>query len=170
MAIGLNGMRLVRRGVASSALIRRGSGISIATSAGVSLLTPTAGRIYVTEGMCRSWLTSLPTAILALFLLGFPCRSMMMYLQAPAHHDCCENCGNAPQAPSQGCQTLCAASAVNILLQSVDAATDGVPADSGLVDVLTSDLVFPAGLVAEPTTSLSFGSPPLYLQHASLLI
>lgn len=170
MVIGWNAMRLVRCGFPASVLIPRASGISIATSTVVSLLTPTAGRIYATKGMSRSWLTPLPTAILALFLLGFPCRSMMMYLQAPAHHDCCEDCGKAPQAPSQGCQTLCAASAVDILLQSVDGATAGGPADSRLVDVPTSDLVFPAGLVAEPTTSLSFGSPPLYLQHSSLLI
>jgi hypothetical protein len=120
--------------------------------------------------MSRSWLTSLPTAILALFLLGLPCRSMMMYAQAPAHHDCCDDCGDAPKAPSQGCQTLCAASAANILLQSMDGAITGVPADAEPVALAASDLVFPVGLVAEPIASLAVGSPPLYIQHASLLI
>jgi hypothetical protein len=137
---------------------------------GVSLLTHIAGRIYATNKMSRSWLTSLPTAILALFLLGLPCRSMMMYAQAPAHDDCCEDCGDAPKAPSQGCQTLCAASAVNILLQSMDGATTGVPANAEPVALVASDLLFPVGLVAEPIASLSVGSPPLYIQHASLLI
>jgi hypothetical protein len=129
-----------------------------------------AGRIYATNKMSRSWLSSLPTAILALFLLGFPCRSMMVYLQAPANDCCHDDCGNASKAPSPGCQTLCAASAANILLQSLDSATTGVPAGSGLVELLASDLVLPPGSVAEPTDSLAFGSPPLYLQHASLLI
>jgi hypothetical protein len=120
--------------------------------------------------MSRSWLTSLPTAILALFLLGLPCRSMMMYAQPPAHHDCCDDCEDAPKIPSQGCQTLCAASTVNILLQSMDAATTGVPADAEPVALIASGLLFPIGLVPEPVASLSFGSPPLYIQHASLLI
>jgi hypothetical protein len=128
-----------------------------------------SGRIYATKKMSRSWLTSLPTAILALFLLGFPCRSMMMYLQAPAHN-CCDNCGDAPKAPSPGCQTLCAASAVNILLQSLDGVTIGVPVGPGLVDGVADGLVFLPGAVAESTVFLSVGSPPLYLQYASLLI
>jgi hypothetical protein len=119
--------------------------------------------------MSRSWLTSVPTAILALFLLGFPCRSMMVYLQAPAHH-CCDDCGNAPRVPSQGCETLCAASAVNILLQSLDGATTGVPVDAGLVDLIASELITPPGLAIAPIAPLSVESPPLYLQHASLLI
>jgi hypothetical protein len=81
--------------------------------------------------MSRSWLTSLPTAILVLFLLGFPCGSLMMYMQAPAQH-CCGDCGDAPQTPPPGCRTLCAASSVTILLQSMDV-TAGVPLDAGLL-------------------------------------
>lgn len=136
----------------------------------MSLLTHIAGRIYATNKMSRSWLTSLPTAILVLFLLGLPCGSMMMYAQAPTHHNCCDDCEDAPKIPSQGCQTLCAASAVNILLQSMDAATTGVPADAEPVALAASDSEFPVSLVTELIASLSVGSPPLYIQHASLLI
>jgi hypothetical protein len=119
--------------------------------------------------MSRSWLTPFPTAILVLFLLGFPCRSMLVYLQAPAH-DCCEDSNDSPQTPSPGCQTLCAASNVRILLQSVDHATIGVPADAVPGDLVADDLVSYRGAGAEPTVFLPIGSPPLYLQHASLLI
>ncbi len=117
----------------------------------------------------RNWLKVLPTAILVLFLLGFPCRSMMLYLQAPAH-DCCEDSQKTPQTPSQGCKTLCAASAVRIVVQSSDDAMTGVPADAVAVDLIASDLLFPSQSVVEPTVSLPIGSPPLYLQNASLLI
>jgi hypothetical protein len=52
----------------------------------------------------------------------------------------------------------------------MDGAITGVPADAQPVALVASDLVFPLGLVAEPIASLSVGSPPLYIQHASLLI
>jgi hypothetical protein len=118
--------------------------------------------------MSRSWLTSLPTAILVLFLLGFPCGSLMMYMQAPAQH-CCGDCGDAPQTPPPGCRTLCAASSVTILLQSMDV-TAGVPLDAGLLAQAPMDVLVPPGPAVEPGVPFSVGSPPLYLQHASLLI
>jgi hypothetical protein len=122
--------------------------------------------------MSRCWLTPLPTAILALFLLGLPCRSMMLYMQAPAApaHHCCEDCDESPRAPSQGCKTLCVASAAQFVLQSADDSMTGVPADSGLVDLIAPDPVILPVAPAEPAASVPLGSPPLYLQHSSLLI
>jgi hypothetical protein len=147
------------------------SGTSIATFVNVSLLTGMTHRIYATGKMSRCWSTVLPIAILVLFLVGFPCRAMMMSLQAPAHH-CCEDCGDTPrpQAPRSGCETLCVASGATALLQAADGAAPGVPVDIGLVELVATDAVFPAGFFVEDAVSLAVESPPLYLQHASLLI
>jgi hypothetical protein len=139
----------------------------------VSRLTRMPKRICATDWMPRRWLTPLPTAILALFLLGFPCRSMMLYMQAPSGpaHDCCDDhCDEAPLAPSQGCQTLCVASDAQIILNSADDSTIGVPAGFGPVDPITPDPLILPGVTAAALAPAMLGSPPLYLQHSSLLI
>jgi hypothetical protein len=122
--------------------------------------------------MSRSLLTPLPVAILTLFLLGFPCRAMMLYMgapEAPAQH-CCEDCDESPQAPSQGCQTLCVASGTRIVLHSADDSTTGIPVDSGLVEWIAPDPLILPTASSEPTVSVALESPPLYLQNSSFLI
>jgi hypothetical protein len=122
--------------------------------------------------MFRYWLTPLPAAVLALFLLGFPCRSMMLYMQAPeepAHH-CCGDCDESAKAPSQGCHTLCVASGARIVLHSVGDSLAGAPADCGPIDPVAPNPWIPAGPVVESTVPATLGSPPLYLRHSSLLI
>ncbi len=123
--------------------------------------------------MFRGWLTSVPTAILALFLLGFPCHAMMMFMQAPAEpaDHCCQDCNESTQPPAQGCETLCVASAsARIVVQSADDSAIGVPVDCGPVAPIAPDPLLSARELAAPIESAKPESPPLYLQNSSLLI
>lgn len=123
--------------------------------------------------MFRGWLTSLPTAILALFLLGFPCHAMMMFMQAPAEpaDHCCQDCKGNKQTPAQGCETLCVASAsARIVVQSADDSAIGLPVDCGPVAPIAPDPLLVGGEWAAPMESARPESPPLYLQNSSFLI
>jgi hypothetical protein len=144
-------------------------GSRIAIQKDVSFLTAIVGREYATNRMSHRWLKALPTAILALFLLGFPCRSLMANVVVSGH-ECCEHDTGKTHGPSQGCQTLCAASARHVLLQSGDDPTTGIPCDAGIVPLVVGDLALQLVEVAEPATPDSVSSPPLYLQNSSLLI
>jgi hypothetical protein len=135
----------------------------------VSRLTRTPWQVYATARVLPRWQVSLPTAVLALFLLGFPCRSLMLNAQGPAH-DCCGDTSGQTQESSTGCQTLCSAAAGRILVQTLDVSVVPAPADLGPAAVLASLTgAFHSSLAATVAYSPP-GLRPLYLQHSSLLI